>query len=75
MTPAPLLRVTGLVLAHNRGTNLLTRLIDMRYVNAFLGEYKDKFAKHPGLQRERGHLGLQSHDGRVEFRALYVKPL
>ncbi|MFC1400599.1 MULTISPECIES: glycosyltransferase family 2 protein [Streptacidiphilus] len=30
--------VTGLVLAHNRATNLLTRLIDMRYVNAFLGE-------------------------------------
>ncbi|MFJ5217233.1 glycosyltransferase [Streptomyces sp. NPDC088354] len=30
--------VTGLVLAHNRSTNLLTRLIDMRYVNAFLGE-------------------------------------
>lgn len=30
--------VTGLVLANNRATNLLTRLIDMRYVNAFLGE-------------------------------------
>lgn len=30
--------VTGLVLAHNRTVNLLTRLIDMRYVNAFLGE-------------------------------------
>ncbi|MEU0184147.1 glycosyltransferase [Streptomyces sp. NPDC006207] len=30
--------VTGLVLAYNRATNLLTRLIDMRYVNAFLGE-------------------------------------
>ncbi|GAA4083030.1 glycosyltransferase [Actinomadura miaoliensis] len=30
--------VTGLVLALNRSTNLLTRLIDMRYVNAFLGE-------------------------------------
>lgn len=30
--------VTGLVLAHNRAKNLLTRLIDMRYVNAFLGE-------------------------------------
>jgi hyaluronan synthase len=29
---------TGLVLAHNRSVNLLTRLIDMRYVNAFLGE-------------------------------------
>lgn len=30
--------VTGLVLAHNRAANLLTRLIDMRYQNAFLGE-------------------------------------
>lgn len=30
--------VTGLVLANNRARNLLTRLIDMRYVNAFLGE-------------------------------------
>lgn len=30
--------VTGLILALNRGINLLTRLIDMRYVNAFLGE-------------------------------------
>lgn len=30
--------VTGLVLAHNRAANLLTRLIDMRYVNAFLGD-------------------------------------
>ncbi|WP_433242587.1 glycosyltransferase [Actinomadura nitritigenes] len=30
--------VTGLVLALNRSRNLLTRLIDMRYVNAFLGE-------------------------------------
>jgi len=24
--------------------------------------------------REKGHLGLQSHDGRVEFRNIYVKP-
>lgn len=30
--------VTGLVLANNRAKNLLTRLIDMRYQNAFLGE-------------------------------------
>jgi hyaluronan synthase len=30
--------VTGLVLAANRSRNLLTRLIDMRYQNAFLGE-------------------------------------
>lgn len=30
--------VTGLVLARNRAVNILTRLIDMRYMNAFLGE-------------------------------------
>jgi hyaluronan synthase len=30
--------VTGLVLAANRSANMLTRLIDMRYQNAFLGE-------------------------------------
>lgn len=30
--------VTGLVLAANRTRNLLTRLIDLRYQNAFLGE-------------------------------------
>lgn len=30
--------VTGLVLAANRSKNLLTRLIDLRYQNAFLGE-------------------------------------
>jgi hypothetical protein len=31
--------------------------------------------EHPGLLREKGCLGLQSHDGRVEFRNLYVKEL
>lgn len=30
--------VTGLVLAHNRAKNLLTRFIDMRYANAMLGD-------------------------------------
>lgn len=30
--------VTGLVMALNRSRNLLTRLIDLRYVNAFLGD-------------------------------------
>jgi hypothetical protein len=44
-------------------------------VDANLDDYPDHTKKHPGLLRETGHLGLQSHDGRVEFRKLFVKPL
>ncbi len=35
---------------------------------ANLDDYKDKAAKHPGLARDKGHIGFQTHDGRVEFR-------
>ena len=34
-----------------------------------------KAKEHAGMLREKGHIGLQSHDGRVEFRNIYVKPL
>jgi hypothetical protein len=44
-------------------------------VDANLDDYKNRADKHPGLLREKGHLGLQSHTDRVEFRNLYVKPL
>jgi hypothetical protein len=45
-------------------------------VDANLDDSKEKHAKdHPGMLRDKGHLGLQSHDGRVEFRRLYVKEL
>jgi hypothetical protein len=44
-------------------------------VDADLDKYKKRAKEHPGLLRTTGHLGLQSHDGRVEFRNLYVKRL
>jgi hypothetical protein len=44
-------------------------------VNANLGDYEKKFEKHPGLKREKGHLGFQSYNIRVEFRNVYVKEL
>jgi hypothetical protein len=31
--------------------------------------------EHTGLARKSGHLGLQSHTDRVEFRNIYVKQL
>jgi hypothetical protein len=45
-------------------------------VDANLDDYTDKHAKaHPGLLRDKGHVGFQSHDGRVEFRNIYLKVL
>ncbi len=30
---------------------------------------------HPGLKRDKGHIGFLGHGSRVEFRNLWVKPL
>jgi hypothetical protein len=58
-----------------KGRHVTVELNGTKTVDADLDEHKDKFEKHPGLKAEKGHLGLQSHDGRVEFRNLFVKPL
>jgi hypothetical protein len=58
-----------------KGRQITIELNGATIVDANLDDYKDRFKDHPGLTREKGHLGLQSHDGRVEFRNIYVKPL
>jgi hypothetical protein len=58
-----------------KGRNVIVKLNGEEVVNANLDTYKDKFKAYPGLARDKGHLGLQGHGGRVEFRNLYVKPL
>jgi hypothetical protein len=58
-----------------KGRQVMVELNGTKIVDANLDDYKNRADKHPGLLREKGHLGLQSHDGRVEFRNLYVKPL
>jgi len=66
-----------------KGPKITIELNGTKIVDANLEDYKDrvkddkekKLRAHPGLIRTTGHLGLQSHDGRVEFRNLYVKPL
>ncbi len=57
------------------GRKVTVVLNDKELVNANLDDYKDKFDKHPGLTREKGRVGFQSHDGRVEFRKVYIKEL
>jgi hypothetical protein len=58
-----------------KGRKVTVELNGTKLVDADLDEHKDRADKHPGLLRDKGHIGLQSHDGRVEFRNLFVKPL
>jgi hypothetical protein len=62
-----------------KGRRVTVKLNGTEIVDANLDDYKTRADKHPGLLREKGHLGLQSHeggrDGRVEFRNLFIKPL
>jgi hypothetical protein len=58
-----------------KGRQVSVEINGTQVVDADLDQYKEHAKKHPGLLRDKGHLGLQSHDGRVEFRNLYVKPL
>ncbi len=42
-------------------------------VAANLDDYAAKADKHPGLKREKGHIGFQSYNIRVEFRNVAIK--
>jgi hypothetical protein len=58
-----------------KGTRINVELNGQKIVDANLKDHQDKAKDHKGMMRPKGHLGLQSHDGRVEFRNLYVKEL
>jgi hypothetical protein len=58
-----------------KGRQIRVELNGTTIVDANLDEHKAKAKTHAGMLHDKGHLGLQSHDGRVEFRNLYVKPL
>jgi Domain of Unknown Function (DUF1080) len=58
-----------------KGTHITVSLNGTTIVDANLDDHKDQAKQHPGMLHQKGHLGLQSHDGRVEFRNLFVKEL
>jgi hypothetical protein len=58
-----------------KGRHITIVLNGVKTVDANLDDYKESEKEHPGLKREKGHLGLQSHSNRVEFRNVYVKEL
>ncbi len=60
-----------------RGRKIRVELNGHTIVDADLDTIKDPavLAKHPGLKRASGHIGLLGHGTRVEFRNLQVKEL
>jgi hypothetical protein len=58
-----------------KGRHVTVEVNGTKVVDADLDDYKEHAGRHPGLLREKGHLGLQCHTDRVEFRNIYVKPL
>jgi hypothetical protein len=58
-----------------KGRRVTVELNGKTVTDANLDDYKDKVKTHPGLERAKGHLGLQSHGGGIDFRNLVVKPL
>jgi hypothetical protein len=58
-----------------KGPKITIELNGQKIVDANLEDHKASEKEHPGMKHTKGHLGLQSHDGRVEFRNIYVKPL
>ncbi|CEF48231.1 unnamed protein product [uncultured bacterium] len=58
-----------------QGRKVLVELNGKELVNANLDDYPAKFDKHPGLKRDKGHVGFQSYNIRVEFRNIYIKEL
>ena len=57
------------------GRKVLVEQNGKQMVDANLDDFEKKFDKHPGLKREKGHVGFQSYNIKVEFRNVFVKEL
>jgi hypothetical protein len=56
-----------------RGPRVVIRLNGAVVVDDRLDNHPELATEHQGLKRTEGHVGLQSHNGRVEFRNLRIK--
>jgi len=57
------------------GTRVVIVLNGATVVDDRVDTHPELAGEHTGLARKSGRIGLQSHDGRVEFRAIRVKDL
>jgi hypothetical protein len=58
-----------------KGRNIQVIWNDKPSINTDLDNVKNPETKHLGLKRTSGHVGLQAHGGRVDFRKVRIKPL
>jgi hypothetical protein len=58
-----------------KGRRIVVRLNRTVAVNTDLDQFRSPADRHPGLLRQRGHIGLQSYTGRVEFRKIWFRAL
>ena len=57
------------------GPRIQVALNGEKIVDTNVTYYPYKLIAHPGLMRETGYVGLQSHDSRVEFRNIRIQEL
>lgn len=58
-----------------RGRKVVVHVNEIKVVAADPDDYRDQARASPGLLPRKGHIGLQSHMGQVEFRRIAVKEL
>lgn len=58
-----------------KGPKIKVTLNGTVIVDADLTDHADAAAQHPGIKRDRGYIGLQSHSDVVEFRNIKIKDL
>ena len=57
------------------GRNIEVEVNGQQVVKANLDEHQDKAKEHPGVTRSTGHIGLQNHGSRVEYRNVQLSPV
>ncbi len=58
-----------------RGPHIQVAVNGEKVIDTYVTYYPYKYDSHPGLTRERGYIGLQSHGSRVEFRNIQIREL
>lgn len=58
-----------------QGRRVTVTLNGTQIVATNLDDHLAHAERHPGLQRSAGHVGLQNHGARVEYRHLRLRPL